>query len=184
LLQSTLLKLINGELVPTDGMVRRHHQLRLATYSQHFVDQLRMDDTPLSYMLREFPLDQEGKPNTIETVRSIVGRFGITGNFQSMKISQLSDGQKARVVFAWIAEKRPHFILFDEPTNSLDADTTNALASAINAWDGGVLLVSHDFALVQQVATEIFICDKGTLTKFDGDIHRFKKILRKQMGVE
>jgi len=181
--KSTLLKLINGELIPTDGMVRRHHQLRMATYSQHFVDQLTMDDTALTYMLREFPTGPDGKPNSIETVRSMVGRFGITGDAQTMKISQLSDGQKARIVFSWIAEKRPHFILFDEPTNSLDADTTDALADAINAWDGGVLLISHDMALVQKVAKEIFICDKGTITKFDGDILAFKKKLRKQMGL-
>lgn len=182
--KSTLLKLISGDLIPSDGMVRRHHQLRLATYSQHFVDQLKMDDTPLSFILREFPTDQDGKPNSLEAVRSIVGRFGITGVCQTMKISQLSDGQKARVVFSWIAEKRPHFILFDEPTNSLDAETTNALAQAINAWDGGVLLISHDFALVQQVAKEIFVCDKGKLTKFDGDMQMFKKVLRKEMGLE
>jgi ATP-binding cassette subfamily F protein 2 len=182
--KSTLLKLIAGTLVPTDGMVRKHHQLRMATYSQHFVDQLDLNETPLSFMLREFPLDHDGKPNSLENVRSCVGRFGVTGKCQTMKISQLSDGQKARVVFSWIAEKRPHFILFDEPTNSLDADTTNALAAAINAWDGGILLVSHDITLVQQVAKEIFICDNGQLTKFDGDIQMFKKTLRKQMGLD
>jgi len=181
--KSTLLKLINGELSPTDGMVRRHHSLRLATYSQHFVDQLSMDETPLSFMMREFPFDHDGKPNSIENVRSSVGRFGVTGQAQTMKISQLSDGQKSRVVFSWIAEKRPHFILFDEPTNSLDSDTTNALASAINQWDGGVLLISHDIALVQQVAKDIYICDNGTITRFNGDIQAFKKTLRKQMGL-
>lgn len=182
--KSTLLKLINGELSTTDGMVRLHHSLRLATYSQHFVDQLGMDETPLSYMMRQFPLDQDGKPNSIENARSCVGRFGVTGQAQTMKISQLSDGQKARVVFAWIAERRPHFILFDEPTNSLDSDTTNALANAINQWDGGVILVSHDMSLVQQVAKDIYICDKGTLTRFNGDIQDFKKVLRKQMGLD
>lgn len=182
--KSTLLKLINGDLMPTDGMVRRHHHLRLATYSQHFVDQLNMDDTPLTYMQREFPLDMEGKPNNIENVRSMVGRFGITGAAQTMKISQLSDGQKARIVFSWIAEKRPHFILFDEPSNAIDADTVQALADAINAWDGGCILVSHDMALVQQVATEILICDKGKITKFNGDIMTFKKTLRKEMGLD
>lgn len=182
--KSTLLKLISGELTPTDGMVRRHHQLRLATYSQHFVDQLKMDDTPLTFMLREFPVDQDGKPNSIEGMRSIVGRFGVTGACQTMKMSQLSDGQKSRVIFSWIAEKRPHFILFDEPTNSLDAETTDALAQAINAWDGGVLLISHDFALVQQVASEIWVCDKGKLERFGGDIQSFKKVLRKEMGLE
>ena len=71
-----------------------------------------MDDTPLTYMLREFPLDHNGKPNSIENVRSVVGRFGVSGQSQTMKIHQLSDGQKARIVFSWIAEKRPHFILF------------------------------------------------------------------------
>jgi ATP-binding cassette subfamily F protein 2 len=182
--KSTLLKLITGELTPTDGMVRKHHALRLATYSQHFLDQLNMDDTPLTYMLREFPLGHDGKPNSIESVRSIVGRFGVTGDAQTMKISQLSDGQKARVVFSYLAEKRPHFILLDEPTNALDTDTIDALAEAINAFDGGVLVVSHDMTLVQQIAKEIFICDKGCLTKFNGDIMGFKKQLRKQMGLD
>jgi ATP-binding cassette subfamily F protein 2 len=182
--KSTLLKLITGELTPTDGMVRKHHALRLATYSQHFMDQLSMDDTPLTYMLREFPLGHDGKPNSIESVRSIVGRFGITGDAQTMKISQLSDGQKARVVFSYLAEKRPHFLIFDEPTNALDTDTIEALADAINAFDGGVMVVSHDMTLVQKIAKEIFICDKGTLTKFDGDIMLFKKKLRKQMGLD
>jgi len=181
--KSTLLKLISGDLVPTDGMVRKHHHLRLVTFNQHFVDQLGFDETPLSYILREFPLDHSGQPNSVENARSTVGRFGITGADQEKKISNLSDGQKARVVFAFLAEKRPNFILLDEPTNSLDADTTQSLADAIKAWDGGVILVSHDMSLVQQVATEIWICDKG-LQKFQGDIMEFKKTLRKQMGFQ
>jgi ATP-binding cassette subfamily F protein 2 len=72
--KSTLLKLLLGELEPTEGMLRRHHHLRIANYSQHFMDQIPMDCSPLEFMMQEFPKDMEGKINTIEKMRSIVGR--------------------------------------------------------------------------------------------------------------
>ena len=112
--KSTLLKLISGELVPTDGMVRRHHHLRMAKFSQHSADQLPADLTPIEFMLREYPKDAEGTATGIETARAMVGRFGVTGPAQNQKIGTLSDGQKARLAFAWIAEKKPNFILMDE----------------------------------------------------------------------
>lgn len=180
--KSTLLKLLLGELEPTEGMLRRHHHLRIANYSQHFMDQIPMDCSPLEFMMGEFPKDMDGKINTIEKMRSTVGRFGITGECQTMLISQLSDGQKSRVVFAWIAEKRPHLLLLDEPTNHLDMETIDSLAGAINKFDGGLILVSHDMRLISQVADDIWICDKGTLTRYQGSIGDFKMQLRKEMG--
>jgi ATP-binding cassette subfamily F protein 2 len=180
--KSTLLKLIAGTLIPTDGMVRKHSSLRLAVMSQHSSDQLNINETPIEYIMREFPVDQEGKPLSIEAARSIVGRCGVTGEAQTKKIAQLSDGQKARVVFAWMIERRPHFILFDEPSNSLDAETTQSLADAITGWDGGCIIVSHDLSLVQNVCKELWVCDNG-LKRFPGTVLDYKNKLRKEMGL-
>merc|ERR1739845_91497 len=83
-----------------------------------------------------------------------------------------------RVVFAQIAHQIPHLLLLDEPTNHLDMETIDALADAINGFDGGVILVSHDFRLIDQVADQIWICEKQTVTKWDGDIISYKDHLK------
>merc|ERR1711870_86841 len=102
------------------------------------------------------------------------------GELQTKKIETMSDGLKARVVFTLISLVNPHLLLLDEPTNHLDMQCIDALADAINAFSGGTVLVSHDFRLIDQVAKEIWVCDKG-VTKWDGDIKAYKKQLSKQM---
>ena len=84
-------------------------------------------------------------------VRKIIGRYGLTGKQQVSPIRQLSDGQRCRVVFAWLAQQTPHMLLLDEPTNHLDMDTIDSLAEAIREYSGGLVLVSHDFRLISQV---------------------------------
>jgi ATP-binding cassette subfamily F protein 2 len=174
--KSTLLKLMVGKLVPTQGMVRRHQHLRFGWYHQHLTDQLDLNLTPLEYMLKEFPGELEA-----EKMRSVIGRFGITGKSQTVPMKQLSDGQKSRVVFAWLAFSEPHLLLLDEPTNHLDIETIDALAAAINDFPGGMVLVSHDFRLINQVAKEIWVCEKRTVTKWKGDIISYKESLREKM---
>jgi len=171
--KSTLLKLIYGDLSPTTGMVRRHNHLKMARYHQHLHELLEMDMTPLDYMLHMFPdyKDREG-------MRKVIGRYGITGKAQTAPIKQLSDGQKCRVVFAWLSWQVPHMLLLDEPTNHLDMETIDALADAINGFDGGVVLVSHDFRLIDQVADEIWICENQTVTKWEGGITKYKDTLK------
>lgn len=154
--KSTLLKLIVGELFPTDGLIRKNSHLRIARYHQHMHEMLELDISALDYMMKSFPEFKER-----EEMRKVIGRYGLTGRQQTCPIRQLSDGQRCRVVFAWIAWQVPHMLLLDEPTNHLDMETIDALASAINDFEGGLMLVSHDFRLISQVAEEIWVCEKG-----------------------
>jgi ATP-binding cassette subfamily F protein 2 len=175
--KSTLLKLMTGDLVPLDGMVRRHNHLRIAQYHQHLTETLTMDMSALAYMMSQYPGLEE------EKMRSAIGRFGLTGKAQVMPMGNLSDGQKSRVIFAWLAWRLPHLLLLDEPTNHLDIETIDALADALNEWDGGLVLVSHDFRLINQVAKEIWVCENKSITRWGGDIMDFKQHLKKKAGL-
>ncbi|XP_005187164.1 ATP-binding cassette sub-family F member 2 [Musca domestica] len=174
--KSTLLKLLYGDLVPTSGMIRKNSHLRIARYHQHLHELLDLDASPLEYMMRAFPEVKEK-----EEMRKIIGRYGLTGRQQVCPIRQLSDGQRCRVVFAWLAWQVPHLLLLDEPTNHLDMETIDALADAINDFDGGMVLVSHDFRLINQVAEEIWICENETVTKWNGNILDYKDALKKKI---
>jgi len=171
--KSTLIKLIYGSEVPTEGMVRRHNHLKLGLYHQHLHELLEMDLSPLDYMLKKFPEFKER-----DEMRKVIGRYGITGKAQTAPIKQLSDGQKCRVVFAWLSWQMPHMLLLDEPTNHLDMETIDALADAIKNYEGGVILVSHDFRLIDQVAKDIWICENQKVTKWEGDILAYKNHLK------
>ena len=98
---------------------------------------------------------------------------------QSMIMSQLSDGQKARIVMAKLAMEKPHLLMLDEPTNHLDMESIDSLAKAINKFQGGLVLVSHDMRLISQVAKEIWICDKKKVTRYEGEIMSFKMNMKK-----
>ncbi|KAH7404180.1 hypothetical protein KP509_15G013900 [Ceratopteris richardii] len=175
--KSTMLKLMTGELSPTDGMIRRHNHLRIAQFHQHLAEKLNLDVTALQYMMSEYPGMEE------EKMRAAIGRFGLTGKAQIMPMRNLSDGQRSRVIFAWLAWRLPHLLLLDEPTNHLDIETIDALADALNEWDGGLVLVSHDFRLINQVAKEIWVCANQTVSRWEGDIMDFKQHLKSKAGL-
>nr|AAS77222.1 ATP-binding cassette transporter [Pteris vittata] len=175
--KSTLLKLMTGELSPIDGMVRRHNHLRIAQFHQHLADKLNLDMPALQYMMSEYPGLEE------EKMRAAIGRFGLTGKAQIMPMRNLSDGQRSRVIFAWLAWRLPHMLLLDEPTNHLDIETIDALADALNEWDGGLVLVGHDFRLINQVAKEIWVCENQTVSRWEGDIMDFKQHLKAKAGL-
>ncbi|XP_048325268.1 ABC transporter F family member 1 [Ziziphus jujuba] len=175
--KSTLLKLMTGELTPLDGMVRRHNHLRIAQFHQHLAEKLDMDMSALQYMIREYPGNEE------ERMRAAIGKFGLSGKAQIMPMKNLSDGQRSRVIFAWLAFRQPHLLLLDEPTNHLDIETIDSLAEALNEWDGGMVLVSHDFRLINQVAEEIWVCENQAVTRWEGDIMDFKEHLKQKAGL-
>jgi ATP-binding cassette subfamily F protein 2 len=173
--KSTLLKLICGEVSPTVGMVRAHPHLRIARYHQHLAEHMDLKLTPLEFMMNEFPdVAQKG-----EIMRGQIGRYGLTGKTQVLPMESLSDGQRSRVVFAWLTYLQPHLLLLDEPTNHLDIETIDALAEAINEFEGGLVLVSHDFRLISQVAEDIWVCNKSKITPWKGDIMSYKEATKK-----
>jgi ATP-binding cassette subfamily F protein 2 len=175
--KSTLIKLLCGELEPTQGTVTRHSHLAIAKFNQHSEDVLHMDKTPIEFMRSEFAdMNLE-----VSAWRSRLGRYGITGKQQSKPIGTMSDGQKAQLVFCYLSQRSPHMLVLDEPTNALDMESIDALAEAIKAYEGGLVIVSHDFRLLNEVAKEIWVCDNKTITKWDGDIYSYKASLIKKM---
>lgn len=175
--KSTLLKLLDGTLTPTDGLIRRHNHLKICRYHQHLQDMLELDMSALAFMMKCFLEIKE-----VEDMRKSIGRYGLTGKQQICPMRNLSDGQRCRVVFAWLAFQAPHLLLLDEPTNHLDMETIDALADAINDFEGGMVLVSHDFRLINQVAKEIWICEKQTIAPWKGDILSYKEELKKKVA--
>lgn len=131
--------------------------------------------TPLAFFKEKLMPEEP-----VDKIRSLLGRYGCTGAMQQQVMGQLSAGQKARIVFAIIAWEKPHLLLLDEPTNPLDIESIDALARCINNFKGGVVMISHDMRLISQCAQEIYICDHKQITRYNGDIMKFKLTQKKE----
>merc|ERR1711959_138319 len=122
---------------------------------------------------------------SIEEARKYLGRFGLSGDLALKPIRVLSGGQKSRLAFAELAWRQPHLLLLDEPTNHLDLETIEGLAVALNKFEGGVVLVSHDDRLVSMVADELWVVMPGekpgvpgSVTVFEGSFDEYREMLR------
>jgi ATP-binding cassette subfamily F protein 3 len=149
--KTTLLKGLDGKLIPMSGLCYRHSKLRLAVFAQHHIDQLDLYLSPVEQIKKYYNDLSE------EQIRSHLGKFGITGNLSLRPNYLLSGGQKSRVCLALIVMNNPQIILMDEPTNHLDLDAINALSIALNSYDGGLLVVSHDQNFVERVCNQIYM---------------------------
>ncbi|KAJ3331811.1 ATP-binding cassette sub- F member 3 [Blyttiomyces sp. JEL0837] len=178
--KSTMIYLLTGQNQPTGGICHRHGRLRLGLFSQHHVDQLELADSAVQFLAKKFP------GRTEEEYRRVLGRFGLTGTTALQPIGTLSGGQKSRVVFGAMSLQNPHVLILDEPTNHLDMDSIDALAQALKEFKGGVAIVSHDQRFLDTVCNEVWICQGGKLTSFegrvgdgDGVVQQYKKSLLK-----
>ncbi|EPX75007.1 AAA family ATPase Gcn20 [Schizosaccharomyces octosporus yFS286] len=167
--KSTMLKLLIEEIQPTSGLVSRNSRLRVAYFAQHHVDTLELNLNALSFLAKHYP----GKGE--EEYRRHLGAFGVTGPLALRKMVTLSGGQKSRVAFACLGLQNPHILILDEPTNHLDMESMDALIRAIDRFQGGVILVSHDVDFLDKTCKSIWQCDNHVVSKFDGTIAQYKK---------
>jgi len=181
--KSTLLKLMQNDLQALEGEIKRHGHLRIGQYNQHSEEILELDKSPLDFLIKLYGegvvTDSGMKKLELDEWRKLLGQFGIKQDRQTRLMSTLSHGLRTRVVMMLIALRNPHILLLDEPTNHLDMQCIDGLARAIKKFQGGLVLVSHDFRLIDQVADEIWVCDKKTISKWPGNIQDYKKHLQK-----
>ncbi|EEH08680.1 ATP-binding cassette protein [Histoplasma capsulatum G186AR] len=172
--KTTVLKLLIGQLQPTSGLISQHPRLRIGFFAQHHVDALDMNTSAVGFMAKNYP------GRTDEEYRRHLGAFGITGMTGLQKLELLSGGQKSRVAFACLSLTNPHILVLDEPSNHLDIEAMDALSDALKKFQGGVLMVSHDVTMLQNVCTSLWVCDHGTVEKFPGDVKAYKKRITEQ----
>ncbi|HPQ50785.1 MAG TPA: ABC-F family ATP-binding cassette domain-containing protein [Alphaproteobacteria bacterium] len=170
--KSTMMKLIAGKLDVMSGELFRSGKLRIGYFSQHQTDELDMDSTPFLEMLRLMQKSATDVPE--HKVRAKLGAFGFPWDLADNKISALSGGEKARLLFALMSFDAPHMLLLDEPTNHLDIDAREALVQALNNYEGAVVIVSHDPNMVERVADRLLLVKDGKCVNFDGDLEDYR----------
>ena len=160
--KSTLIHLLTGDYQPNTGICNKHGRLRVAFFSQHHVDQLDLASSPVQFLQLRYPGQEEVE------YRKILARYGLSGMTALQPIGTLSGGQKSRVVFAQMAMQNPHVLVLDEPTNHLDMDSIDALSKALVKYTGGLVIVSHDERFLDAVCGEVWVCQKGSMQRFEG----------------
>lgn len=166
--KTTLARLLSGQLEPMAGGMTASGKLRVGYFAQHQVEELIADDTPLQHMAR---LLGDAKPGV---VRSQLGRFGFSGEKVHLEVRKLSGGERARLALALITRDAPHILILDEPTNHLDVDAREALVQALNAFEGAVVVVSHDRHLLEMTADRLVLIDAGRAEEFAGSLDDYR----------
>ncbi|CAG4925674.1 unnamed protein product [Colias eurytheme] len=173
--KSTFLKLLVGELSPIRGELLRNHRLRIGRFDQHSGEHLTAEESPVEYLQRLFGLQYE-------KARKALGTFGLASHAHTIKMKDLSGGQKARVALAELTLMAPDVIILDEPTNNLDIESIDALAEAINEYKGGVVIVSHDERLIRETECALYVIEDQTINEVDGDFDDYRKELLESLG--
>jgi len=180
--KSTVVKTIARDLVAISGEITEGKGLSIGYFAQQELDVLRPADTPLEHMIR-LVKDMTavgkiiGQQTREQDLRSFLGTFNFGGDMVKQAVGSMSGGEKARLVLCMIVWQRPNLLLLDEPTNHLDLATREALAMALNEFEGTVMLVSHDRALLRSVCDEFWMVSHGGVEPFDGDLDDYQRYL-------
>jgi ATP-binding cassette subfamily F protein 3 len=174
--KSTLLKSVVGELPLIAGEIHRAQGLRIGYFAQHQVEQLRLDETPLWHLQRMAAGERE------QSFRDFLGGFDIRGNAVAQKIGSFSGGEKARLALALIVWQQPNLLLLDEPTNHLDIEMREALAEALTAFEGALVVVAHDRHLLAATTDQWLLVADGKLRPFEGDLDAYKEWVKERQA--
>jgi ATP-binding cassette subfamily F protein 3 len=180
--KSTLVKTVAHALLPIHGEISEGKGLNIGYFAQQELDVLRPLDTPMEHMIRlskDTPAHMRGpgQGGTEQSLRTYLGTFNFGGDMVHQPVGTMSGGEKARLVLCMIVWQRPNLLLLDEPTNHLDLATRDALGMALNEFEGTVMLVSHDRALLRAVCDEFWLVSKGAVEPFEGDLDDYQQFL-------
>jgi len=165
--KSTLIKMLAGELEAMSGEFHYAKDLKVAYFAQHQLDQLQTSSTPLDHL-------QQLDANASESdLRNFLGGFGFQGDRVFDQVAPFSGGEKARLVLAMLVYKKPNLLLLDEPSNHLDIQMRHALTVAIQEFNGGIVLISHDRHLLKMACDNLLLVNAGKVGEFDGDIDTY-----------
>ncbi len=183
--KSTLVKTIARTLAPVSGEITEGKGLTIGYFAQQELDVLNPRDTPMQHMIdlakTVLASNRGGWINAREQdLRTFLGTFNFSGDMVKQPVGTMSGGEKARLVLCMIVWQRPNLLLLDEPTNHLDLSTREALGVALNEFEGTVMLVSHDRALLRAVCDEFWLVTRGGVLPFDGDLEDYQRYLLDQ----
>ncbi|WP_293444581.1 ribosomal protection-like ABC-F family protein [Planktotalea sp.] len=169
--KSTLSKMLSDRLKIASGSMVTSNKLRIGFFAQHQVDELYVDETPLEHLLRERPTEGQAK------LRARLAGFGLGADQADTAVGRLSGGQKARLSLLLATLPAPHLLILDEPTNHLDIESREALVDALTAYNGAVILVSHDMHLLSMVADRLWLVKDGHVSVYEEDLQAYRKML-------
>ena len=169
--KSTFAKLVGGRLQAMSGAFRASSKMKVAYFAQHQLDELKEGGTPFSHVREMMPDAPEAK------VRSRAAQMGFPGQKADTPVSNISGGEKARLLMGLATFGGPHLLILDEPTNHLDIDSRVALMDAINDYEGAIILISHDRFLLEACADRLWLVNGGTVKPFDGDLDAYRSLV-------
>ena len=173
--KSTLIKALTGELALLRGERTEGEHLAIGYFAQHQLDALDLNASAFTHVQRLSPQASE------QVIRDFLGGFGFRGDDAFEVITRFSGGEKARLALTLIAWQKPNLLLLDEPTNHLDLDMRDALTEALAAFDGAVLIVSHDRHLLRASVDEFWCVADGRVTAFDGTLEDYRLWLKNRL---
>jgi len=174
--KSTVIKLLAGELKLNDGNYHSSKEINIGYFAQHQIEQLQMDHSPMEHM-QILDKDCNNGQATENQLRRYIGSFGFSGTKAISKVKPFSGGEKSRLALALICYQRPNLLLLDEPTNHLDLEMRQALAVALQEYEGAVVLVSHDRHLLKVNSDKLILVANGRATEFKGSVDDYPKWL-------
>ncbi len=172
--KSTLIKLLAGALPQEGGERKEAKALNIGYFAQHQLEQLRPDESPLQHLLRLEPTTPE------QELRDYLGGFDFRGDMATRAVEPFSGGEKSRLALALLIRTQPNLLLLDEPTNHLDLEMREALTFALQDFDGGMVVVSHDRHLLRTCTDELLLVANGEAAPFDGDLDDYAAWLARE----